>query len=195
MKKLYVLVAFVLLGIGTAQAQLGIGIKGGLNFATLSSLPDNVDNDGSRIGLVLGGYVRIKVPGAGIFVQPELVFAQKGGKSKAGGSSATIKINTLDIPIILGKSFGPIRVGLGPVFGFPLTSQVESGSVTVDAGSNTNSPLAALQIGLGLDLPSKLGLDLRYELGLTKMYDGNGAFANNDTKTNAIQLTISYKIL
>jgi len=30
---------------------------------------------------------------------------------------------------------------------------------------------------------------------LTKIYDNNGAFANNDTKTNAIQFTVSYKLL
>lgn len=191
MKKLLVLVMLAFLGLGTANAQFTLGLKGGLNFATLSSLPNGSSNDGSRIGLVFGAYSRVKVPVIGIFVQPELVFAQKGGKL-AGGT--TVIINNLDIPIIVGKTFGPVRIGLGPVFGFPMTSKIESSGVSLDVADNTSSPLAGLQLALGLNLPAGLGLDLRYELGLTKIYDNTGAFANNDTKTNAIQFTVSYKL-
>ncbi|OJJ14575.1 hypothetical protein BKI52_41815 [marine bacterium AO1-C] len=192
MKKLLVLAMVAVLGVSSANAQLTLGLKGGLNFATLSSLPSGSSNDGSRIGLVFGAYSRIKVPVIGIFVQPELVFAQKGGKLSGG---TTVIVNTLDIPILVGKTFGPVRIGLGPVFGFPVTSEIENSGVTVDASDNTSSPLAGLQLGLGLNLPAGLGLDLRYEIGLTKIYDNTGVFANNDTKTNAIQFTVSYKLL
>ena len=190
MKKVYTLLLLVLLGAGTANAQLTLGLKGGLNFATLSSLPTGTDGDGSRIGLVFGAYTRIKVPVIGIFIQPELVIAQKGGKQTSGGISATTKITTLDIPIIIGKSFGPVRIGLGPVFGFPLSAKTDVAGVETDFKNITSSPLAGLQIGLGVSLPAGLGLDLRYELGLTKIV----TVANSDTKTNAIQFTVSYKL-
>ncbi len=193
MKKIYIVLLLLVLGAGTANAQLSFGVKGGLNFGTFSSLPDGVDNDGSRIGIVLGAYTRFKIPVVGLFVQPELIFSQKGGKQTAGGITATTSVNNIDIPILVGGSLGPVRLAIGPVFGFPIGAKSEVAGISVDILENVNSPLAGLQIGAGISIPgTKLGFDLRYELGLTKIVDNA---VNNDTKLNLIQFTVSYGIL
>lgn len=192
MKKLYILILFVLAVAGTANAQVGIGLKGGFNFATFGGLPDGYNNDGARIGIVLGAYARLGLSES-VFLQPELVIAQKGGKGAIPSSNAayTYKITTLDIPVIFGFNLKPIRLGIGPVLGFVLGSNYEWRGNSSNSINSTNDILGALQLGIGFDATEKLGFDLRYEAGLTKL---SSISANSKTKTNVIQFTVSYKL-
>lgn len=193
MRKILVLVIlFALTTTTTTFAQFELGVRGGFNFATFSALPNGVDNDGARIGIHLGAYSRFQLP-QGIYLQPELLISQKGGKLAipAINRSFTTKITTIDLPIIVGYNLKPVRLGLGPVIGFVISARSESGGRTDDVLDDTNKTLMGLQIGVGFDPIEKLGVDLRYEVGLTKL---SNRIADDNTKTNVIQLTVSYRL-
>src|SRR5882672_4604228 len=83
-----------------AQAGVAIGIKGGLNFATLnanSSLSANYD---SHTGYNFGGFVLFKFTKIGI--QPEILFSQQGSKISypTSTSSFTSTFNYVNIPVL-----------------------------------------------------------------------------------------------
>lgn len=192
MKKLYILVLFAFLSTGIAQAQVGFGLKAGLNLATFSALPDGIDNDGARIGLHLGAMLQFKLSES-IFFQPELMISQKGGKGAINSINRayTTKITTLDIPLLFGTKLDPVRLYLGPSFGFVVSARSESGGNTNDVMDSVNDILASLQLGVGFDPTEQIGIDLRYEAGLTKL---SSRVADDKTKTNVIQLTVSYRL-
>jgi outer membrane immunogenic protein len=168
-----------------------VGVKGGVNFASLSFDPE--DEDGaeakSRTGFVGGLFVGIPVTPA-ISVQPEVLFVQAGTKLEGpefGGESVAIKLNQVQIPVLLKANLGSGSargfVVVGPVFGF------KAGKIKFDAGDleeffddeiideisdeideNISSTDVAIAFGGGVNV-GPLSIELRYNLGVK----------NNDT--------------
>lgn len=169
---------------------LDFGLKAGVNLASLGDLPDGFENDGSKIGIVGGVFARFNIPGVGLFAQPELVFAQSGGKTKSALGTGEINLNNIDFTVLLGKRFGlnslGLRIGVGPNF----TSVLSAKDADDDDINLDNEFLVGLQAGAGLDV-SKFSIDLRYQTTFTKLFDNNGL---SGVKPAAIQLTVGYKL-
>lgn len=170
-----------------AQLPLRIGLKGGLNLANVEG--DDAGAWGSRQGIVAGIFASLKLP-AGLSLQPELLYAQKGAKGTLHGDSvtvtATLKTVYIEIPVLLKyalSSKGPVSPCLfvGPAFAFSKSSKTElevsvlglplSGDV-----NNYNEKSADLGFVLGGSLDfsagrSLLTLDVRYTLGTSTMWD------------------------
>ncbi len=198
MKKI-ILSLFVLfiLSSNVSFAQISVGIKGGVNSMWLSPRPGN-ENSETRIGLALGGFVRFKLPIIGLYIQPELMFSQKGGKVTAGNNTSIAKINNLEIPVLIGKSFfaGLFRFYLGPQFNLVLSGKFENtqtiGGATITTSGdlqNYNNLYLGGQVGIGFDI-KKLVLDLNWQPSLGNFYKDNGNY-----KPQAIQLTVGYKFM
>ncbi|TAF64402.1 MAG: PorT family protein [Cytophagales bacterium] len=195
MKKITILFALaaLLFFSNSAIAQVSLGVKAGLNYQWMAPRPAGEESE-ARIGLALGGFARFKVPIAGFYVQPELMFSQKGGKTRAGSTEVVYKINNIEIPILLGKSFagGVARFYLGPQFNFVVGAKgdVTVGSVTRTADlENYNNFYLGMQLGFGVDL-TKLTIDLNFQPTL-----GNFAKDSGNYKPNAVQLTVGYKFM
>src|SRR5688572_26235452 len=97
------------------QAQVAIGLKGGLNFAKL-------DADGfstkSRTGYHVGAFTLFKFSRIGI--QPELVFSQQGSEVKNPDlGSVESNFSYVNIPVLL-KFYTVLGLNIqaGPQFGF-----------------------------------------------------------------------------
>jgi opacity protein-like surface antigen len=196
------LVAMVFVGMmsssASAQVKMGLGIKAGLNIASLSGkdadslpvpglpIPVFVTSNGSRIGLVGGGFFSIYFND--IFAaQIEAEYSMKGKKYtktiSGNGMSITIDataaIDYLEIPILAkvviptSGSLNPF-VYVGPSIGILLSAKSKysasgaaSADTTVDGKDYINGSDFGLAFGAGIAFKMGLLFDLRYTLGLS----------------------------
>ncbi len=160
----------------------GIGIRGGLNFSSvpsktelilpngdgvLQTLPDSYT--GFHFGVV--GYFSL----LNIFFQPELLYTQTGQDMMVSFTESDEKIekyytNTyshLSIPALAGVSFGPVRVGLGPVASLLLDSKHGWDDFVFDHNRFTIGYQAMAGVKIG-----NIMLDFKYEGNLSRLGDG-----------------------
>jgi hypothetical protein len=168
-----------------AQASIGIGVKGGLNFAKIDGTSSVGDNYKSRTGYHFGAFTLIKVGKIGI--QPEVLFSKQGSKvSRPNTQDFDANFNYINIPVIVKLyTVAGINLQVGPQFGFLSRAEIDDKDVK-DSFKNSDVSLA---LGAGWDLPFGLKIDARYNLGLTKI-DNDAAYSN--IKNQVIQVSLGY---
>ena len=141
MKKHLLFIALSLLVSTAAFAQkqsfFKVGLKAGANLSQLrtgdflangqyngQTLSQNLEQSwNSRTGFVGGLWVRV---GRTLYLQPELLYSGKGGAYKVqvlgpdgqpvgSPQEVKVKMQTIDVPVLLGLKLGPLRVNAGPV--------------------------------------------------------------------------------
>lgn len=199
-----ILLSFALIVSVTAvMAQLSLGPKIGYTASRLTTDSEQVKEEFKNT-LHFGAFARL---GTKTYLQPELLFMTKGtkfGYSFAEGAEQDIKLNTIDIPVLLGfklidMKVANIRAMGGPVASFVIDKSIETTSglaaelPTKDDFSDTNW---GLQAGVGADFLS-LTLDIRYEFGLSDMFedDSSQEFNTEDIRNNVFLVTLGWKIL
>lgn len=193
MKKLLLLLAFLVLATFSAQSQIRFGIKGGLSSTNISTNSLNV--------LGQGGISRLKVAvehanygvhfglvtqiGIGNFIlQPELNFNSNSTNFKVDNLSGTgaasgifkEKYKNLDIPVLLGWRLGPLRLNAGPEGHLFLNSTSDLFKFS-DYKQNFQNLTIGFIGGVGLDIWN-LMLDVRYEGNFSK-YGNHINFGGN----------------
>jgi hypothetical protein len=186
-------------------AQTTLGVKGGVNIASLSTadfggfIPDfgtvTGDLDGTRTGLVVGGFASFSL-GEMFFLQPEVLYSQKGGRGEITLEGTPVDwgfdIDYLSVPVLLGVAF-PLesstvepRLFAGPEVNFEIgcsiVAEFAGVSASEDCGDITESVDFGLVFGAGIafGLDSfDLLLDARYGLGLTDIGSGDGQSLKN----------------
>jgi hypothetical protein len=168
-----VLVLLLLLG-GEASAQdVSWGVKGGVNFATLSVDTDPGPSFKYRIGLVAGGFFTWPVA-SHLDIQPEALFSQQGATLDVTDVEPVIEIDSLATPVLVRYKLRPTGRGLvifgGPSFGFKLTAKARatiSGTTTTDdIGDDIKGVDYGLVFGAGWEA-GRLTIDGRYNWGLS----------------------------
>lgn len=121
-----------------AQAQTPFftaGFKVGVNLSQLKGndlsiaggTPFNLSNNDNRaLGFTAGGFFRL---GKKLFIQPEIMLSQKGGKYVINGTGGTVsakeidvKFSNLDFPVLVGARLANVfRINVGPVFSLNLS--------------------------------------------------------------------------
>lgn len=173
MKKITILALFVICTVVGANAQVALGVKGGLNFANVDM--EGFDTDG-KTGYHFGAFAEIGL--AGIALQPELLFSTKG--------SDDTDLSYLEVPVLLKKNFAKVlNVHLGPQFGFLTKAETDG----VDVKEFVKSTDISLAVGAGLNLPAGLVGGVRYVYGLSDINDGLGA----EVKNRTIQVYVGWK--
>ncbi len=167
-----------------AWAQVGGGIKVGVNLATLSGFNDANGSTTQRTGLVAGAFVTFGLAPM-IAIQPEVLFSMQGTKLHVGTSGvstdATAKLDYIQVPVLLrignSSSAGASLYGVvGPTFG-RLLSAKQNGE---DIKSRLNNMDMGLVVGAGVSL-SRLLAEARYTYGLkdlNKVADPSGSTRN-----------------
>lgn len=195
MKKILIL-ACLIASIGmmqkaNGQAQVAVGIKGGLNFA-------KVDESGAnnKTGINAGAFALIKLSKIGI--QPEVLFSRQGFTAPSSIGDFKSSINYVNIPVILKLyTVAGINLQVGPQFGFVTSAKgefpVTSGSSTMDIKDSFKSSDLSLALGLGWDLPFGLTIDGRYNLGLSDINNDSSPGASS-FKNQVIQVSVGYKL-
>ena len=165
------------------QAQTTLGVKGGINIATVDTNMDIADVVESRTGFVGGGFVTLGL-GSLFALQPELLYSQKGFKFDETGTAVQVGINYIEIPVLLKAQFkvAMLRpaVYAGPVLSFETGCSLSALEISVDcddemAGMDERKKNEwGAVFGANLDFivgPVILILDARYQLGLTNLAD------------------------
>jgi opacity protein-like surface antigen len=183
MKKLLLVAAFFFAVSVTAQAQeMGFGIKGGLNFASLSG--DDVDDLDSRTGFHLGLLAEFGLTES-FSIQPEVLYSAQGAKE----GDIKWKLDYLTIPV-MAKYYATegFSIEAGPYIGFNTTSEWDFDGETMDLKDDTESTDFGLGLGLGYELPMGVLFQARYSMGLSDIA------SDGDIKNSVFQLSVGYKL-
>ena len=208
MKKLLLFVLALLIVL-PAISQVNFGIKAGLSTTSFSM------NDVKKIPTTTSSYTIEKVKGAnygfhgGIFfrftiskfyLQPEVLLSTRKNEynlTDTTGHESIAKQNftKLDVPIMLGVKFGPLRINAGPSFNFLINSPDELIKDTnYDAIYATRS--VGYQAGVGLDVLKKLTIDVRFEGSLKKYQntiESKLGSVSLDDRPFALLVSLGYK--
>jgi hypothetical protein len=182
MKKISLVVIALLLmsGVAFSQAQVAIGLKGGVNISKFDeSASDNITSFHG------GAFALVKLTKIGI--QPEILFSQQGSKF-SDVAFDELKTSYVSIPVMLKIYLAAgINLQAGPQFGFLTAAELDGDDVK---DSFKSSDISA-NIGLGWDLPFGLTIDARYNFGLQDVTDDPNFDA---LKSRVIQVSVGYKI-
>ena len=162
---------------------MDLGIKAGVNLATLNG---EGDSPGRRTGFIGGGHLTISLSNSMFYFQPELLYSMKGFSESDGGTTATLALDYVDVPFLVGLHFdtgGSVtpRIFAGPQASIKASCKLKGSqdgdSASIDCDSDlisgvfaAKSVLFDLLFGAGLDFDmGKVAIvfDARYDLGLT----------------------------
>jgi Outer membrane protein beta-barrel domain len=196
-----ILLAFVLMLIvgstAYSQAQLAIGVKGGLNFANVdASSVSGAYN--SRTGYHAGAFLLIKLSKIGI--QPEILFSRQGSSYKPlNGTSLDTRFDYVNIPVVLKLyTVAGINIQVGPQIGFlagasqDVLNTATGAIASQDVKGFFKGTDFSAALGLGWDAPFGFTVDARYNLGLSKINDATGS---TDAKNQVIQVSVGFKLI
>ncbi|HHJ50668.1 MAG TPA: PorT family protein [Phaeodactylibacter sp.] len=210
MKRILFSLAVFLIGLTTLKAQFAAGVKLGMSSTDIEASDLNIfDQNGiqelsmsienANYGFLIGGFMRIPIKK--FFIQPEVLFNSNSVDYRVTdfrqqGFVDTIlreKYQYLDIPLMLGFKFGPLRLNGGPVSHIFLGSNTQLNSIQ-DYGQMFKNAEYGWQAGLGLDI-WKIAVDLRYEGNFNKFGDhitiGGEQFSFDDSPARFVA-TIGY---
>ena len=211
MKKLLFIFSIMLAGATAAQAQSGIGIRGGANLSNLSGDLRNEDNFENKWGFHGGITYNIAIVDNFFSIQPELLYSQKGFKNadtefEAGGlkyrRTGKVNYNYLDLPVLAKIKAGPLYFEGGPQASYLLNVNNETKTYLNDelqSSSRDNKDKEGLKefefgyaAGVGLALGNSLNLGVRYNGSFSDFVDKDVNF--NEDITNARHSTIMFTL-
>lgn len=176
MKKLFCIVAAIIL-LSTAKAQeTHFGVKAGVNIASVEV--EDGDDLNSKVGLHVGGLAHIHIS-QHFALQPELVFSMQGGKAE-DNDDVKLKLNYINIPVLAQYMINDgFRLQTGPQLGFLVGAESKAGDVEVDIKDNYSTIDFSWTFGAGYLFPSGFGVDARYNHGISNISDVSGVEVRN----------------
>ena len=186
MKKSFLLFAVCFLAFQNLQAQFKMGLRGGLS--TMDVVPgelvitngESAEEFGLSVseanyGVHLGLFMQAKI--GRLFIQPEILLNSSSVdyniKDFSGGNVVEIvkteSFQNLDLPVMVGVKYGPLRLQGGPVAHVHLNSRSELFDIE-GYNQKFDEMTWGYQAGVGLDL-WKLMIDLKYEGNFQKFGD------------------------
>ena len=181
-------VAVISLFGSTVNAQQAVGIKGGVNIASLSGFEGR-----SRISGHGGVFLHHTINRTWCF-QPELLFSGEGQRYIANtGEERTLALGYLQLPLMVQYYPAPqVYLEAGPQFGLLLSAQdkVDDESGNINAKDDFTAAQVALGLGIGFKATEQLILYGRYNFGLTDVT----RFDNIVDHSNVGQLGIAIRL-
>lgn len=178
MKKIVFALSLILIVAFAANAQVSLGIKGGLNFANIDAAGD----PSSKTGYHFGSFAEIGL--GGFNLQPEVLFSVKGAED--------FDLSYLEVPVLFKKDFAKVlNVHIGPQFGFLTSAKAQINNNEEDVKEFLKSSDLSAVFGAGLNLPMGLVAGGRYVLGLSDINDQ--FLPGEEIKNKTFQVYVGYK--
>jgi len=180
MRKQFILGSMLIVALTSstaAWAQVGGGIKVGVNLATLSGFNDASTTQ--RVGVMVGGFMTFGLAPM-IAFEPEVLFSMQGSKLHFGtsgtivSSDVTAKLDYVQVPLLLrignsGKAGASLYAVAGPTLGILVRNEGVADQLRrTDLG---------VVVGAGVTV-SRLLLEGRYTAGLTDFNKGGTVYKN-----------------
>jgi len=181
MKKILLLAVITVLGFTNAKAQkIKFGVKGGLNFASVSG--DNTEGIDGVTSFNFGVLSEIPISDKFSF-QPELMYSGQGYSY----NDDTIALSYFNIPL-MGKYYLTKGLSLeaGPQIGFLFSAKNEK----TDVKDSFNTFDFGVNFGLGYKFDNGLNFGARYNLGLIDINNVDNSSSKN--KNAVLQLYVGY---
>lgn len=184
MKKLIVMAILLIAGSTQMNAQLKLGIKGGVNFANVDGGPDGIDYK-SKTGFHAGAVAEIKF-GGNLAIQPELLYSSQGTKIEGAGD---FNLDYVSVPVLVKYYIisDLLSIEAGPQFSFLVDDSNDVAGDIGDGGDNKSFDFAVAG-GIGLNITKSLFAQARYTVGLTEVSK------NADIKNSVFQLSVGYML-
>jgi len=196
-------------GVASAQVQLAVGLKGGLNFASLNTNSSIKSNYSNHTGYHAGAYVMLKF--SKIALQPEVIFSKQGQTFTFNQKDYNSNYDYINIPIMIKFYLvGGLNLQAGPQFGFLASSKgalvnAANGSVQTnqDLKNFVKTSDVSIGVGLGWDLPFGLNVGARYNIGVSDInkYSGSNVapayvstMQTSQSKNQVIQISVGYRL-
>lgn len=183
-----------------SNAQVKLGVKGGLNLSDVSFSGSLFDNfrSGNRSGFFIGPMLDVNVPIIGIGVDAALLYNQLGVNLKEDNRSNTIKEKTLQIPINLKYTIGLGRMvgfylAAGPQWGFNIDNKKTEDVLNeaIDGDFFKKSTLSG-NIGAGLRFINHLQVGLNYNFPISKNGEISDGIESASVKAKTWQFSLAY---
>lgn len=178
----------------TTSRQPSLGVKGGVNFATVTG--DDFDSPDSRTSFHVG--LVGELPLADILsLQVEALYSGQGFKSDidggiiGGDGKVEYQLDYINVPV-LAKIYATrgLSFEVGPQFSFKVNEEIDS-DATDDGGDFDLNEAKDFDFGIagGITFQTDMGLFAtgRYIYGLTEIVE------NTDVKNSVFQIGIGYK--
>jgi opacity protein-like surface antigen len=176
----------------TASKAISFGVKGGVNFATITG--DDFDSPNSRTSFHVGALAEFPMTDK-FSIQAEALYSGQGFQTDVegldGNDHLEYQLDYLNIPV-LAKIYVTkgLSVEAGPQFGFKVNEEFDADPGD-DAGDTDSDRAESFDFGIagGLSFQTDMGLFAtgRYTYGLTDVID------NVDAKNSVFQIGIGYK--
>lgn len=188
MKRSLLLFAFTLAIATISQAQVRIGLKGGVNLANLTG---DVSNNKMKIGFNAGVIAKFSVTDA-FSIQPEILYSNQGTQVEEGDMDIKMHLNYVNIPIMFQYNIAGFFLETGPQAGILASAKGKAEGESADIKELFKGIDFGWGIGAGYQMSgSGLGLTARYNIGLGNIADNDGSVK---IKNSTIQLGFFYML-
>ncbi|RIW13969.1 PorT family protein [Algoriphagus lacus] len=196
MRKIIVLLFLSFFALESYSQGFSFGPKIGVSSTTLKFDNDEIEGGDNQTGYHIGAFARFG--GAGLFIQPEVLFTQTSGDFKYNGFNPggdpdfEADFNRLDIPVMVGfRMFKILRLQAGPIASINLKTDISNAGDDIQ-DVDTNSATFGYQAGLGIDI-GNLFIDAKYEGGLSGVVESIGGYST-DQRLNQWVLSLGFKL-
>lgn len=180
-----------------AMAQIEVGLKGGAMLTNTEVVnTDTLPGTDPRLSFLLGGYMNIPLSSR-FSMQPELLYANKGGKN--------LYRHYINLPLMLQyKVTDRFKVEAGPEIGYLLgtSSRFVFGS-SIRSYETINEFDLGINIGANYTLTDRLNIGLRYNYGIYDTYEPPQRFSfgsniselpDYNVQNRSLQLSVGWKL-
>lgn len=201
MKKAFIIASFLLASAGVyAQRAIGswnVQPKLGFNAASMT------ESEGTdpRVGLVIGGELEYQATDK-VSISAGALYSQQGLKGSFDGISSTIKMDYINIPVLVNFYVAKglaLKAGLQPGFLVNDKMKASASGTSVEVGieeafraggvdASVKSLVMDVPVGISYEF-SNFQIDARYNIGVSKAV----SMGSESTKHQVFQLTLGYK--